>query len=90
MHHRCTNPKNGSYKDYGAKGIAVWETWKNIEAFIFGIEALLGPRPEGYTLDRINPHEGYYEWNVRWADRKTQEKNKQTMVSNFYSQCGEH
>jgi hypothetical protein len=87
---RCYKPKSTSYPDYGAKGAIVWEPWHERAAFIFGIEALLGPRPEGYTLDRINPHEWYYEWNVRWADKYTQHKNLTKNTFDYYSQSGEH
>lgn len=36
----------------------------------------MGPRPEGHTLDRIDPSKGYYKANCRWADKQTQESNK--------------
>jgi hypothetical protein len=36
----------------------------------------LGPRPEGMTLDRIDPNGHYEPGNVRWATHKTQCRNK--------------
>jgi hypothetical protein len=87
---RCKNPNFCDYRDYGAKGVTVWETWEDIRSFVSGIQALLGPRPVGYTIDRINPHEGYYEWNVRWANPQTQTDNQKAKKLNFYSQWGEH
>jgi hypothetical protein len=90
MLNRCYNPKYGSYKEYGAIGILIWEPWKNIATLIHGIEALIGTRPIGYTIDRINPWEGYYEWNVRWATPKTQANNRRENTPDFYSQAGEH
>lgn len=37
---------------------------------------LLGPRPLGYTLDRIDPLGHYEEGNVRWATIKQQTENR--------------
>jgi hypothetical protein len=90
MWERCYNPKATSYPRYGAKGIKMWEPWHDARAFIQGIEALLGPRPIGHTVDRINPHDGYYEWNVRWVDASNQRTNSRRMVSDYAVQSGEH
>lgn len=70
---RCHNPNHPSYGSYGAKGITMCETWRgSFEAFF----ADLGPRPEGCSLDRINPFGNYEPSNTRWADDKTQARNK--------------
>jgi hypothetical protein len=88
---RCYNPEHGDYRNYGGSGIDVYAPWRDDKAaFIFGVLALLGDRPVGYSLDRRNPHEGYYPWNVRWADAKTQKLNSRDRVSNFFSLEGEH
>jgi hypothetical protein len=67
---RCTNPNHKRYSDWGGRGIEF-----RFESFAdFYME--LGPRPEGYTLDRIN-NEGHYETgNVRWATRTQQQHNR--------------
>lgn len=41
----------------------------------------MGERPEGTTLDRIDPRGNYCKENCRWADRYTQDNNK---TSNVY------
>jgi hypothetical protein len=87
---RCYDTKSRHYQAYGGAGIFIWKIWHEPGNFIFAIEALLGPRPEGYSLDRINPHEGYFEWNVRWADNATQRMNTKRNVENYHSQSGEH
>ena len=36
----------------------------------------MGPRPDGKTLDRINPNGHYEPGNCRWADAKVQSENQ--------------
>lgn len=75
---RCHNPDHPAYPSYGAKGIFMCEQWReSFEQFLKDV----GPRPEGMSLDRIDPFGPYApEHNgkpqVRWADRKTQDRNK--------------
>jgi hypothetical protein len=90
MIQRCNNPNDRGYPRYGGQGVKVWDPWLDPTAFISAITVLLGDLPEGYSIDRINPHEGYYEWNVRWADRKTQRRNRRKNVCDFFTQFGEH
>ena len=67
---RCTNPNVAQYKDYGGRGIQF--KFDSFNAFLNE----LGPRPFGYTIDRIN-NDGHYEvGNVRWATRKENAENK--------------
>jgi hypothetical protein len=60
---RCTNPKNGSYRNYGGRGIQFLFT--SFEQFIKHI----GPKPTPqHSLDRFPNNDGHYEpGNVRWA-----------------------
>lgn len=67
---RCTNPNVAQYFNYGGRGIQF--KFKSFTEFL--IE--MGPRPDGYSLDRINNNEHYEAGNVRWATRQTQNNNK--------------
>ena len=71
---RCTRPTHPSYKDYGAKGVQVWDEWANsAEQFIADVGQ--PPSPD-YSLDRIDNKKGYEPGNVRWATTIDQANNK--------------
>ena len=72
MKQRCLNPEATRYPDYGAKGITVCERWRIFENFLED----MGERPEGKTLDRINPFGDYEPNNCRWATPKEQANNQ--------------
>jgi hypothetical protein len=77
---RCSNPAHKDYPRYGAKGIHVCDEWRrSFSAFV----AHIGPRPEGTSIDRIDPGRGYTPGNVRWATPHEQSRNRQdlTLVS---------
>lgn len=77
MKYRCKNPNNSDYKHYGAKGISVCEEWDfSFETFV----ADMGERPEGCTLDRIDPLGNYEKSNCRWASKVKQADNKATTI----------
>lgn len=77
---RCTNPKATGYEGWGGRGIKVCDRWLDPAAFFEDIERVLGARPEGFSLDRINVDGDYEITNVRWADRKTQAGNRRSVT----------
>ena len=76
MVRRCHHPAHPAYPRYGGREIWVWEPWRtDVRHFIEWIEANLGPRPDGMSLDRID-NDGWYEpGNLRWATPKMQTAN---------------
>ena len=77
MRRRCLNPASAPYKNYGGRGIEVFEEWKGSPTpFIEWIEENLGPRPAGMTLDRINNDGNYEPGNLRWSTAKEQRDNQ--------------
>ncbi len=76
MLQRCEDSGCKSYPRYGGRGIAVCAEWHDVVAFIAWIEANLGQRQEGLTLDRIDNDGNYEPGNVRWATRSQQQRNR--------------
>ncbi len=71
MINRCENQNNSSYGRYGARGVTVCERWHDFRSFLDD----MGERPEGRTLDRIDPKGPYAPWNCRWATITDQRRN---------------
>lgn len=72
MRNRCNNPNIPQWKDYGGRGITVCKRWDSFATFV----ADMGPRPNGYLLDRINNDKGYSPSNCRWTTRSQQQLNQ--------------
>jgi hypothetical protein len=69
---RCSNPNNPYFHNYGGRGIAIAAEWMHdFPAFA----AELGPRPDGYTVERIKNDLGYIPGNIQWVSRKDQARN---------------
>lgn len=76
MMKRCEDPQHKAYKNYGGRGVTVCPAWHDPAVFVAYLEEVLGPCPEGHTLDRIDNDGPYAPGNVRWVDWSTQHKNK--------------
>lgn len=76
MMQRCYDQRHAYYHRYGGRGIIVCEQWHDPARFIADIEAAIGPRPEGKTLDRTNNDGNYEPGNVRWATQSEQVRNR--------------
>ena len=76
MMQRCEDAQHHAYKNYGGRGIKVCARWHDVALFVEDIERDLGPRPKGWTLDRILNDGNYKPGNVRWASRKMQSENR--------------
>lgn len=72
MRSRCSNKKDKRFSDYGGRGITVCKRWNSFEHFLSD----MGPRPDGYQIDRINNNGNYEPKNCRWATRQENSSNK--------------
>lgn len=92
---RCYNPKALQYKDYGGRGIGMYECWRrSFLAFL----ADMGPRPiatdkskkRQWTIERIDNSKGYEPGNCCWATYQEQRRNTRStryITFNGKTQC---
>ncbi len=74
---RCYNPNSKYYRNYGKRGISLYQPWLNKpELFIRWVEKNLGPKPKGTSLDRINNDGNYVPGNLRWSFPREQMQNR--------------
>ena len=90
---RCHNPTSSDYKNYGGRGISVFEEWRRDATlskdenyarylkFKKYIDEVLGLKPSSdHSIDRINNNSGYEPGNLKWSDRTEQNNNKRNNI----------
>jgi len=65
---RCSNSNEKCYKNYGGKGIKVYEQWKE-NYIIFKIWALANGYKDHLTIDRIDSDKDYCPTNCKWVTK---------------------
>ena len=74
---RCHNPESKDYVNWGARGISVYQEWRqDIAAFCTWLDENLGPCPLNHTMDRIDNDGDYEPGNLRWATWSEQNRNR--------------
>lgn len=76
---RCYNTNVPTYKNYGGRGIAVCEEWRN-DPIAFIEWAYENGYSDDLSIDRIDVNGNYEPSNCRWADIETQANNKRNTV----------
>ena len=72
MRSRCNDPNNSNYKNYGGRGIGYCIKWADFWAFVED----MGERPEGYSIERLDPDGDYEPGNCVWASYTEQGQNR--------------
>lgn len=83
MINRTSNPKCVEWNNYGARGISVCPRWRNSFADFFSD---MGPRPDGYSIERKNNDGNYEPENCAWIPRAHQARNRRKFVSKTTAQ----
>ena len=84
MMERCYNTKAIAYKDYGGRGIAICEEWKNnfMSFFNWGIA---NGHEAGLEIDRINNDGNYEPSNCRFITPFQNSRNRRSNVFITYN-----
>ena len=84
MRHRCRDPKNKCFGNYGGRGIKVCDQWSQFAAFLED----MGPRPSSkHSIDRLDNDGDYNPGNCRWATKTQQLNNRRG--NRLLTYCGE-
>lgn len=83
MKARCETKTNGSYKNYGAKGIKVCEPWRDFS--IFKDWALSNGYEDSLTIERMDIKGNYEPSNCKWVTMKEQQNNRSNTTFVMYN-----
>ena len=74
MKHRCDNPNDTWYHNYGGRGISYYDEWKEFMPFHYW--AYSNGYKKGLTLERIDVDGNYGPSNCTWIPKSEQTNNR--------------
>lgn len=75
---RCLNPRQKSYRHYGAKGVRICDEWLDYEEFRSW--AIQSGYRQGLCIDRIDPKGNYQPSNCRWITKSDNSKRARGVI----------
>lgn len=91
IRNRTGNESCKEYPNYGGRGIKLHSSFLTFINFVTYVEANLGKRPSPkHSLDRIDNEGDYEPGNLRWADKKTQTRNRRNAAYIYCDMTGNH
>lgn len=88
---RCYNPKTRQYKNYGDRGIGMYDGWiYNFKSYFDYMISLPNAMRDGYSIDRIDNDGNYEPGNVRWVEYRQQQINRRLFKNNTSGYKGVH
>lgn len=90
MQHRCFNPKDKAYANYGGRGVTVAQEWQGLQGRINFFDWAYAKYPDldamfasgvKYELDRENNNENYGPENCRIVSKAINNRNKRNTVT---------
>ena len=82
--HRCTNPKDSEYRNYGGRGIKF--CFASVKEAGMWIVRNLGAPDKELELDRIDTNGNYAPGNIRFVPRLENARNKRNTVLSRFEQ----
>ena len=74
---RTTSPRNKGYKNYGARGITVFDQWRTDKrSFLRYVQTLEGWDDPNLEMDRIDTDGNYEPGNIRFVSRSENCRNR--------------
>lgn len=80
MKNRCLNDNYAETNYYKGRGIKICNEWKD-DFVVFQDWAIKNGYKDNLSIDRIDGNKGYYPENCRWADAKTQSRNRRSNIA---------